>query len=474
MATCSATDLLRSDGVELTQGDKNTALRGRLNIPEYQRPYRWQAKEIRRLIADIGEHFDREQTRKDERGEEYSPIPYYLGSVILHRDDNGKLNIIDGQQRITTLAIIAQVTSESPGSNLKYSSPVSQRQILKNLRWLERETIKSINFNQLEFTLVVTDSEDDAYAFFETQNTGGVRLSGPDIIKAHHLRAVAPSTAVNEYARRWEAMGDLKPVVGLLLRGRYWAAVKPRIIPKHNELMAIRTSIVREFAELTGGGKEDTAYVRIARTRHLDGAETVHSPISGYTLRQPLNSGVNSIHYLQFFETLRCRYLVGPDAASASKGDFEYFYQNLVFRLRGCGYLKQLYDACLLMYISQFGEQQLCKAAARIFRVVYSRRVENHRAVREQSVAAFVRDTPVLDWITLSYTPEQCFSYFDEFELAVSPDGLETGKSGVKMQFVCAIAEYFQFDLPTLKEGDERVDANKFASEFTEKVLNYG
>ena len=53
-----------------------------------------------------------------------------------------------------------------------------------------REAHNFCTARQIEFTLVITQSEDDAYQFFETQNTGGVRLSGPDIIKAHHLRAI--------------------------------------------------------------------------------------------------------------------------------------------------------------------------------------------------------------------------------------------------------------------------------------------
>ena len=468
VATCSVTQLLQSGGLNLPGHEGQEALQGQLCIPEYQRPYRWQEKQIKRLIADIEEHFKPETKGLKEGGDEgnSTPIPYYLGSVILHKSGN-TLNIIDGQQRITTLALLARQASKNLGRDLKYSAPVSQRQIMENLQWLKcNGDITWIKFDQLEFTLVITDSEDDAYAFFETQNTGGVRLSGPDIIKAHHLRAVPPGTT-NDFARCWEAMGDLNTVIGALLRGRYWQGVEHRTLPLHNQPLQIRDQIVREFAELTKDG-EDTAYALSARTLHPDGVVLVHRSDAGYALRQPLNSGANTIHYLQFFEKLRRRYLDGSYPGKKEGPTFGGFYHGVVCELPGCGYLKQLYDACLLMYISRFGEQHLYPAAVKIFRVVYSRRVGNRTTVREQSVAAFARDNPVLDWIALSYTPEQCFSYFDGFSLTVDPVGLEEGKRGVKKRFVFDVSKHFELGMDKVCNG---VEAKEFGLEFTRKVL---
>ncbi len=480
VATCTAEELLCTGGLRLPQRGDQDALEGRLCIPEYQRPYRWQSKQIQRLLADIEEHQKREKerlSRPREDGVKLAPIPYYLGSAILHRDTGGKLNIIDGQQRITTLALLGQVASKTR-CDLVYNSPVSRRQIVRNLQWLgcanaTSKVIKEICFDQLEFTLVITNSEDDAYAFFETQNTGGVRLSGPDIIKAHHLRAVTESR-VDDFALRWEAMGDLNPVVGALLRGRYWRSVGPRKLPSHNKPMEIRTNIVNELAECTGTG-DDIAYAQTIRTHQAGGAVSVYTPIVGYGLRQPLNSGVNTIHYLQFFEKLQRQYLMGPMPTTANTGKFAYFYHGLVCKLGGCGYLKQLYDACLLMYLSQFGEQHLYRASVKIFRVVYSRRVENRKAVLEQSVAAFVRDTPVLDWIAMSYTPEQCFSSFDGFELKVSEDGLKADTNGIKKRFLLEVQRYFELDVQAEDStekpgGSPAVDGQDFGQWFSEMV----
>lgn len=77
---------------------KITKLKDLLNInlalPSYQRPYSWSVKSSNTLFIDTYEAF------KDGINE------YRLGSVILHKECSGKYNIVDGQQRLTTLSIL--------------------------------------------------------------------------------------------------------------------------------------------------------------------------------------------------------------------------------------------------------------------------------------------------------------------------------------------------------------------------------
>lgn len=444
VATCSAAQLFSgcllpghspaSDAIVTSDG---ATVSGELTIPEYQRPYCWQDKQLHGLLLDIESHV----ARKTDGNVELS---YYLGSLILHQD-GGKLNIIDGQQRITTLALM--VCLIDPGlplvESLVYEHPISKQQIKHNLKWLRDRLDRvrnCVDFNKLQFTLVITQSEDDAYRFFETQNTGGVRLGGPDIIKAHHLRAVE-TLHQPQFARQWEAMGSLDSTVSALLKGRYWQSVKPRELPPHNQQKRIRACIVSELAQDTGEGN-DIAYGRIRRQIGLAGDVSQQADQQGYEVRQPLNAGVNSIRYLAYFQGLHKRYWQQPDLPHL------HGYQRFVEWLKGlegCGYLEKLYEACLLLYISQFGENQLELAARKLFRVVYSRRVSNQKSVRENSIPAFIREQPVLDWIATSYTPEQCFAFLDAFELTVDPSNL--GTKSVKQRFVEAVGKQFELGL---------------------------
>lgn len=66
-------------------------------IPMYQRPYTWEEEQCEQLWNDIVEFFDDEERRQNDE--------YFLGSVVMYKQD-GKQNIIDGQQRTTTLSLL--------------------------------------------------------------------------------------------------------------------------------------------------------------------------------------------------------------------------------------------------------------------------------------------------------------------------------------------------------------------------------
>lgn len=65
-----------------------------LTLPSYQRPYSWSVKSTNTLFIDTYEAF------KNGINE------YRLGSIILHKENPKKYNIVDGQQRLTTLSIL--------------------------------------------------------------------------------------------------------------------------------------------------------------------------------------------------------------------------------------------------------------------------------------------------------------------------------------------------------------------------------
>lgn len=314
VASCTLAQLFSKKSIVSAN---NTEINGELAIPEYQRPYRWGEVQIKKLLSDYQLFLsDLAQSALTQSNSAYG---YYLGSVILHQSaENGQLNIIDGQQRLTTLALICYVQHLADSAidkndftlPLSYDSPESQQKIIKNLAWLQASGLSKIaNFdaNKINLTLVVTRSEDDAYRFFETQNTGGVRLSGPDIIKAHHLRAIARQNQ-NEFAAKWESLGDLNPVVKSLIKGRYWQTLCNRHVPSHRQPNLVRNAVVNELGESTGKG-DDITFGRFERTYLPDGGQINKQAQQGYELRQPLNSGINTIHYLSYFEQLRNKYL---------------------------------------------------------------------------------------------------------------------------------------------------------------------
>lgn len=71
-------------------------------IPPYQRPYAWTTEQAGELFDDLYNFY-----------QENSGDDYFLGSIVLIKeDDKPKSDIIDGQQRITTLTILFAVLSD--------------------------------------------------------------------------------------------------------------------------------------------------------------------------------------------------------------------------------------------------------------------------------------------------------------------------------------------------------------------------
>ncbi|PGH24341.1 DUF262 domain-containing protein [Fusobacterium animalis] len=68
-------------------------------IPEYQRPYSWTSDQIDTLFNDIWE-FTCNEGGTDKEG------TYFLGSIVSYENDKGEQEIIDGQQRITSIFLL--------------------------------------------------------------------------------------------------------------------------------------------------------------------------------------------------------------------------------------------------------------------------------------------------------------------------------------------------------------------------------
>ena len=76
----------------------------RFLIPPYQRPYAWTTDQAGELLDDI---LYAMRGIEDKNGVNAAP-PYFLGSVVIVKESAGeaRAEIVDGQQRITTLTIL--------------------------------------------------------------------------------------------------------------------------------------------------------------------------------------------------------------------------------------------------------------------------------------------------------------------------------------------------------------------------------
>ncbi|PAE17655.1 hypothetical protein CHH91_02485 [Virgibacillus sp. 7505] len=101
-------------------------------IPSVQRPYSWSTDEAGELLDDILEfirHYDIAENNINNVDE-----PYFLGSVVLVKNDGPKSEVLDGQQRLTTLTILFSVLRDILSDD--YADDIEQMVVQKGSKIL--------------------------------------------------------------------------------------------------------------------------------------------------------------------------------------------------------------------------------------------------------------------------------------------------------------------------------------------------
>lgn len=126
-------------------------------IPDYQRPYAWGEAECQTLWDDVFAFaFPDEDCDKFKKDDEY-----YLGPIVTYKN-NGKQEIIDGQQRLTTLMLLLRAFY-SKFFNMKDRNSASIRNAIAKCIWKTDEFDNLIE-NELKIdSQVSTDNDKDEF-----------------------------------------------------------------------------------------------------------------------------------------------------------------------------------------------------------------------------------------------------------------------------------------------------------------------
>ena len=130
---------------------------------------------------------------------------YRIGSVILHKNGDNFFDIVDGQQRITTLLLLAKAIQKQDClfnnllDKLEYKHNDSRDNIIQNFKYIEA-WIKDHRANKdkfwdyikenCEFVVIVVDDISEAFQMFDSQNGRGKELETYNLLKAYHIRAM--------------------------------------------------------------------------------------------------------------------------------------------------------------------------------------------------------------------------------------------------------------------------------------------
>lgn len=212
-------------------------------VPIYQRKYSWTDKEIEQLLEDI---INREENDK-----------YFLGTLTVDKKEDGRYEVIDGQQRLTTLCLIMIYLNkhiDDLDKNIDNMPSFEARQIydnalniLKKMKKNEEVTeyednVKEIydgyrcienyfknnndnlndNFSKkLDNTFLVrvqVPKDTDLNHYFEIMNTRGEQLELHHIAKAKFLNAIKDNNDKKTASIIWDACSQMNRYVQMTFK----------------------------------------------------------------------------------------------------------------------------------------------------------------------------------------------------------------------------------------------------------------
>lgn len=447
-----------------------------ISVPEYQRPYRWKPEQVEELLNDFEEFFIKK------------PVPnleYYMGSILFFNNKReNTAEIIDGQQRLTTLTLI-QYSIEGQlhaNQNLLYNNHVSFYYIKKNLAYLEQkkdllEKLQALNFlDKLRFTLILSNNEDNAFAFFDSQNNRGVTLGADDYLKAYHLRSVRSEELQEVLAQQWEQTAFLSQKennkeAGLehlfykvLYRGRQWKGQSQLTPENKDEILKAfqkktRSSTTPDFYELYPNRvnqkyeavkiKSDDSVILLEKERCTEDKASLP-----FSLRQPIFKGHNFFQYTQKYHSIH--QLIFSDNSTVSdmvKKAREYY--NNIYTENMSVYLRHYMQLCMVLYYDVFGDQQLDAAIKYFDYLIGSIRIHKYYVKKEAVKNSLMEcSNNVLDVIANAYLPEEVFDFIVEQNQPkeiYEKEKLEND-TGVRNSYKRRVLTYFNRNEKTLKD----------------------
>lgn len=226
-------------------------------IPTYQRGYRWDEKQVTELLEDVYEFMRKGNTQAGEF--------YCLQPIVVKRRDDGRYDVIDGQQRLTTFFIIQKclgkktfkIEYKRDGSadfleNIKDCVENDKAQTGTNVDFFFMS--KAYNTVKMWFERVMEENEDytledefstylgkyckviwyevkedaDAESIFTRLNIGKIPLTNAELIKALFLRkSNFKNIGDATYLRQLEIASEWDTIENTLQNDRVWYFINP-------------------------------------------------------------------------------------------------------------------------------------------------------------------------------------------------------------------------------------------------------
>ncbi|MGJ8523092.1 hypothetical protein R84981_001785 [Carnimonas sp. R-84981] len=223
-------------------------------VPMYQRNYAWGEGEITQLLQDVRDY----QAKRNSEGKHQT---YYIGTLVVFARADGSFEVIDGQQRFTTLTLLASwlklhrdnVVDMSwyRAINLSFESrPLSSQTLERLWQGVASHDLRGSSFNEdlvngfeligkalnelclngdelknfcdylfqhVQVSRIEVPKDTDLNHFFEAMNNRGEQLEKHEVVKARLMEALnripeekARRQSINVLTRVWDACANME------------------------------------------------------------------------------------------------------------------------------------------------------------------------------------------------------------------------------------------------------------------------
>lgn len=288
-------------------------------IPSYQRPYAWTTEQTSELLDDIA-------TACGDTEDVANASPYFLGSIVLIKDpQKPKADVVDGQQRLTTLTILLSVLRDlsgpkigaaihnyicQTGDPIKNTSDVfrltprprdadffrvtiqsetattalpdarqfrdARARMVENAAFLCERLKELSEQRRLRLTMyiaqrcylviVAASDQESAFRIFSVLNSRGLDLSPADVLKAEIIGAL-PVDKQDSCTARWE---DIEDELGRERFSELFGHI--RMIHRKQKMQG---TLISEFREFVPARKDPAKFIDFELSPYADAYEEI-------------------------------------------------------------------------------------------------------------------------------------------------------------------------------------------------------
>lgn len=372
-----------------------------LYIPDYQRIYAWQPEQVKTLIDDLI-NFDLSQ--------------YHIGTIILHKN-NDRYDVVDGQQRLVTIALLLHFLSKDEVSgnglgkgvenflNCTYNSSEALYNIYNNYQFIERYAKEKVDklkakIEKIHFSVLNINGNDNldlAFTFFSTINSRGKKLTDYDLLKPHHLRFI-PSDLVKQQEHlsiKWDAM---------INEGR------KNFNGNNKDIDYIRVFELCLFRLRNWSRFEDCNYgIDHFIKKEFECAATIPEiPPFGerFDYYEPIQGGQHFFAYVDHFTEAYKNFHIKKDI-------LKFFGHNCFGYDKSLSWHGNVIEALSFCFYTKFGEVYLNEATMSIARYVASIRFQM-KSAREKTILDWAKNSKITIMINQSTSPTFFLAYMEQ------------------------------------------------------------